>query len=170
MYDEVSTVGITELDKYPVCKCKRYFKQCIETDVLYIPSQKPCVESIDEVNIKMCVDNIKVIKTILGPKLIVCGTKKIKIMYTANNCEQSVHSAHWTIPFCEFVLIDERCYNKCYNCLRDVFIGVEHVCVGLRSSKCLECCSIYIICPQTNLMTTCYNQGYDNRCEPVAKL
>lgn len=155
MYEDVSTVGITDLDNYPICKCKRYFKQCMQSDTLRIPPQKPCVESVNEVNISICVDETKIIKTILGPKLIIHGTKKLKVIYTASNEQQSVHSAHWIIPFCEFILINTECFNKCGSNIKDVFIGVENVSIRCIEPKLLEICVLYIICPKINSNTLC---------------
>lgn len=121
MYDDISIVGITEMNHYPVCKCKKYFKQAMEEELLWIPSKKPNIESIDEINVNMCLKDLKIIKTVLGPKIIIHGCKKIKIMYTACNAEQSVHSAHWNIPFYNYILFNNVCYDKCKSCLKDIF-------------------------------------------------
>lgn len=163
MYEEVATVGITDLDSYPVGKCKKYYKQCIEIDSVCIPHQKPCVESVNDINVKICVNDVKTIQTILGPKLIVKGTKNIKVMYTANNCEQSVHSAHWSIPFCEFILLDEKCYKNCCSCISEVFVGVEYVCVRKIKDRYLDCCILYILCPHIKGTCTCCEHS-ENKC------
>lgn len=162
MYDDISIVGITDIESYPNGSCKKYFKQCIENDTLRIPPQKPCVESINEINVSICLNDVKVIKTILGHKLIIHGTKKIKIMYTARNPEQSVHSAHWSISFCEFILLDGLCFEKCHENIRDIFIGVEDVFVENVSSRYIDICVLFIICPSIRPSVPCHN--YD--CKP----
>lgn len=101
-------------------------------EIVDIPPQKPDVEGIIEVH--SCVDIIsqRVIKTPLvngytplggkfipgnnipngectnltGRKLIIEGLLKQKIIYTAAVDEQTVHSAHFTIPFSVFIIVD----------------------------------------------------------------
>ncbi|UWD50445.1 DUF3794 domain-containing protein [Clostridioides difficile] len=102
-------------------------------EIVDIPSQKPDIEDIVEVH--SCVDIIsqRVIKTPLvngytpvgqspiagedisngectnltGRKLIIEGILKQKIIYTAAVDEQSIHSAHFNIPFSVFIIIDK---------------------------------------------------------------
>lgn len=102
-------------------------------EIVDIPAQKPDMESI--VSVQSCVEIIsqRVIKTpivqsytddnntcilsedirnsectkLTGRKLIIEGLLKQKVIYTALRDEQSVHSAHYTIPFSVFVIVDK---------------------------------------------------------------
>lgn len=148
MLENIIITGITNLNSYPSCRCKNYCKQCMETDFLCVPDEKPNIESINEVKVSMCVEDFKIFDTILGPKLLVNGVKNIKIIYTANNCEQSLHSSHWNIPFCEFVLLKDIPYDECCSLINNVFIGVENVCVKHYDKKLIDLSVLFIICPK----------------------
>lgn len=102
-------------------------------EIVDIPVQKPDMEGIVEVH--SCVEIIsqRVIKTpvvkgytkadgtqvlgenisnsegtnLTGRKLIIEGLLKQKIIYTAAVDEQSLHSAHFVIPFSTFIIIDK---------------------------------------------------------------
>ncbi|CEN75679.1 Cna B-type domain-containing protein [[Clostridium] sordellii] len=148
MFGNICITGITPLDKYPNSKCKKYYKQCLNNIMLCLPDEKPEIECINEIYAKLCVDEYTVLNTILGPKVFVKGRQNIKIIYTANNCQQSLHSAHWEVPFCEFVLIKDICYNECQNILDDVFIGLEHICVNEIEENFINLSLLFIICPK----------------------
>lgn len=109
-------------------------------EVLSIPCQKPDVETIEKVFAKVKVISKRVIATpvatvenlegtmLTGFKLIVEGILKQNIVYTADVPEQSVHSAHFDIPFSAFIILpstttleDEFCVNVC---IEDVFVKV----------------------------------------------
>lgn len=154
MLENILITGITPLDNYPVCGCDEFYKQVMENDMLCIPSQKPDIESINELKVSVCLDRFKVIKTILGPKIVIQGVKHIKAIYTADNCEQSLHSAHWEIPFCEFALIEGVSYDRCLKTVMDVFIGIEEACVKCYDKRTIDISILYIICPQIR-------KGYD---------
>lgn len=175
MLDNILITGITDLECYPPASCTKYCKQCIQNDFLSIPDEKPDVESINEIKVNICVEEFEVFKTILGPKLLLSGMKKVKILYTANNCQQSLHSAHWCIPFCEFVLLKNLNYDKCFNAINQVFIGVENVCMKYFNRRAIDISLLFIICPefQSNYFDTpkkntdnCMNNYYNSRQNP----
>lgn len=100
-------------------------------EIVSIPTQKPDIESVVEVH--SCIDIIssRVIKTpvvtgytndanveipgedipnsectrLTGRKLIVEGILRLKVVYTANVSEQSIHSASYTTPFSTFIIV-----------------------------------------------------------------
>lgn len=109
-------------------------------EVVDIPCQKPDVETISTVY--SCVDIIsqRVIKTpilqdptitnwegtlLTGRKLVIEGILKQKIVYTAAVDEQSMHSAHFEIPFSVFIIVDEDTSLsqtfKLDTCIEDIF-------------------------------------------------
>ena len=172
MLDNILITGITDLECYPPISCTRYCKQCIQNDFLYVPDEKPDIESINEIKVSVCVEDFEVFKTILGPKLLLNGQKKIKILYTANNCQQSLHSAQWCIPFCEFILLKNLHYDKCFNDINNVFIGVENVRMKYFNKRSIDISLLFIICPefQSNCFETnrkapdnCSNGYYGSR-------
>ena len=102
-------------------------------EIVDIPTQKPDMEGIVEVH--SCVEIIsqRVIKTpvvmgytntagnfisgenipnaectnLTGRKLIIEGLLKQKVIYTADDDEQSLHSANFEIPFSTFIIIEK---------------------------------------------------------------
>ena len=143
----INITGITRLDCYPQAIDERFCKQTMENDVVSVPCKKPDIESINEVKVCVTIDCFDVIDTFLGPKLIVKGTKSIKILYTANNHQQSCHSAHWDIPFCDFVLLKGLQFDSCCNSVKDVFVGVESVIVKDFDCRHVDLSILYILCP-----------------------
>lgn len=144
--ENISITGITPLDYYPNSKCIINNKQNMQTIDVCVPCEKPEIEEIEEVKVNICSTKFKIIETILGPKLIFNGIMKIKVIYTANNCEQSLHSAHWEISFCDFILLDNLC-NTSYdiNCA-DLFAGLEDVCINYYDCRLINLSILYIIC------------------------
>ena len=145
--NQINITGVTRLDCYPPHIEERYCKQNLENDIVCIPSQKPDIESINEVKVGLCIDHYEVIDTCLGPKLILKGTKSIKVLYTADNHQQSCHSAHWEHSFCDFVLLKGLNYDQCCNSVKGVFVGLESVIVKDFDCRHVDLSIIYIICP-----------------------
>ena len=146
----ITLTGITPLEEYPISNFKKYYKECLENDVLYVPLAKPAIKCIDSVNVNICIENHRIIDTVLGPKLIINGFKNIKVIYTADNCENSLHSSHWCIPFCEFILLKDLCVYDHNNVINYIFVGVENVCVKYYCNKFVDMSTIFVICPQLN--------------------
>lgn len=147
MYEGILTTGITELNSYPKVKCTNYCKQTMETDLLTIPFEKPVIESINEVRVNICIEDTHIINTLLGPKLILNCVKNIKVVYTANNAEQSLHSSYWKIPFCDFILFNDISYDDCLSLIKNVFLGIEDICINNCNDKLINISVLYIICP-----------------------
>lgn len=102
-------------------------------EIIDIPDQKPDIEGIVEIHSCIEIISQRVIKTpvvngytgadgvfipgedipnsectnLTGRKLIVEGLLKQKIIYTAAVEEQSVHSAHFAVPFSTFIIIEK---------------------------------------------------------------
>lgn len=143
--ENIYITGITPLEYYPCSKNIIETKQNMQNIDICIPCQKPDIESIEELKVSVCTEKYKVIDTMLGSKLILNGVVKIKIIYTANNCEQSLHSAHWDIPFCDFVLLENMCTCDNQDEL-DLFVGLEDVCVNYNNSRDISLSVLYIVC------------------------
>lgn len=86
-------------------------------EVLTIPCVKPEIESIDKIYINSKIISTKVIATpeptipnqegltLTGRKLLVEGLLCQTLVYTADECEQSVHSAHFNMPFSTYIVL-----------------------------------------------------------------
>lgn len=93
------------------------FKQMSVEEYLYIPEEKPDVEQINGVTGIIEIVKCSVIETgkitsqegqkLRGYKLIVHGVLRQIVEYTACEPEQSVHSAHYDIPFSTFIVLPE---------------------------------------------------------------
>lgn len=91
------------------------FKQLHKEEVVKIPPQKPDVEQLLNTLVDIEITNTKVINTITGVslegqtltgyKLIVEGILNQKIEYVADEPEQSVHAAHYRVPFSTFIVL-----------------------------------------------------------------
>ena len=130
----ISTVGAfcqDKLEKVLQCNPKSdEWVECYIPEIVDIPEQKPDIEDI--VSVSSCIELIsqRVIKTptvsdavqngvlvpgekipnsectnLTGRKLIIEGLLKQKIVYTAAVPEQTLHSAHFEIPFSVFIIV-----------------------------------------------------------------
>lgn len=116
--------------------------------VVCIPKFKPDVEQIDKILAKVSVTSKRIIKTpkgsknaegqtLTGRKLLLDGDICLTVIYTADEPTQSVHTAHFCIPFSTYIVIEcdadyldsycvtpciEDIYAKVFNC-RDLFIN-----------------------------------------------
>ena len=166
MFNCINISGITKMDCYPPYFEERHCKQSLENDIVCIPTQKPDIESINEIKVGLCIDGYEVIDTCLGPKLILKGTKSIKVLYTADNQQQSCHSAHWELSFCDFILLKGLHYENCCNLIKGVFIGLESVVVKDFDCRHVDLSIIYIVCPVLEPKKKSYTKDRNETNEP----
>lgn len=121
----------------------KIWTQIFIPEVLCVPPQKPDIEQIISVNAQIEIISQRVIKTpklisgttlvpsveglfSTGRKLVIEGILRQKVIYTAANPQQSIHSAHFDIPFSAFmVLPQDTLISTRYNievCIEDVYI------------------------------------------------
>lgn len=91
------------------------FKQISIDGNLCIPEIKPDIEEINDIKVEAEIVECHVIstpvtisnegQTLSGYKLIVRGILKELLEYTSETEEQSVHSAHYSIPFSSFIIL-----------------------------------------------------------------
>lgn len=84
-------------------------------ETLDIPVAKPDIEQIIKVKSELVITSTKVIKTpvavsldeqvLTGWKLIVEGELKQTVQYVADEPTQSVHGAHFDVPFSTFIVL-----------------------------------------------------------------
>lgn len=120
-------------------------------EVLIIPCTKPEIESLMSVTTNVDIISQRVVRTprfevagtivenneglaLTGRKLIIEGVLRQKVIYTAAKKDQSVHAAHFDIPFSVFIVIKEETpLNEKYKidtCIEDVFaciIGCKQI-------------------------------------------
>lgn len=103
-----------------------YWKQMHISETLQIPTQKPNVERVNSMDISVAIFKKHVIQTprtyddsvtppvplpniegkvLTGRKLIIEGQLCQKVVYTADVPEQSVHSAHFYVPFSSYIVV-----------------------------------------------------------------
>lgn len=128
-YDGIADI----LPEYP----NKYgaFKEFSIEETLEIPSVKPDIEQILKISVAVIIKCTKIIETpqgislegqiITGRKLIVKGRLNQIVEYVADEVTQPVHAAHFSIPFCTFIVIPEdyeedSVYVSSY--IEDIFI------------------------------------------------
>lgn len=106
-----------------------YWKQMHITESLQVPAQKPSIEVINSVDVWVNILRKQVIKTprsyddtgatpvalpnlegklLSGRKLIIEGQLCQKVVYTALETSQPLHSAHFYVPFSSFIVVPEE--------------------------------------------------------------
>lgn len=128
---------------------EKTWTQIFIPEVLCIPEQKPDIEQLMSVTAIPEIFSQRVVKTpvsgtydpiakkftadpnqegtnITGRKLVIEGILKQKVIYTAAVEQQSVHSAHFDVPFSAFIILP---YNtpltqkyKIEACIEDIFV------------------------------------------------
>lgn len=94
------------------------FKQLTVQENLTIPAAKPDIEQIIRVMAETTITSTKIIKTptgtskegqkLTGRKIIIEGMLHQKIEYVADEPTQSVHAAHFKIPFSTFIVLPKN--------------------------------------------------------------
>ncbi len=138
----IQVQGITPSHQYPLFPLKHPCKQVSQTDNLSVPCQKPEMKDIIEVIVSLSIATFKIISTSQGDKLIIDGLRHIKILYTADNDSTSVHSAHFDVPFCEFILLKTPCREVL--CIEN---AIEHIVAHQISCREFAVCTIVLLCP-----------------------
>lgn len=94
------------------------FKQISVDEYLSIPKQKPEMEGINNINATVDILSSHIIMTpkdksyesqnLTGYKLIVHGVLNQVVEYTALDEKQSVHAAHYNVPFSSFIVLPDN--------------------------------------------------------------
>lgn len=115
-------------DTTQVISLTPYWKQMYISESLQIPEQKPDIEQINSIDVSVDIIRAEVIKTprsyddtgavpvampnlegrrLSGRKLIIEGQLCQKVVYTALETSQPLHSAHFYVPFSAFIIVPE---------------------------------------------------------------
>ena len=128
--ENVNVVGLypeNKIENLLSCFPTNSWTQFFISEIVDIPCKKPDVEGVVSVHSDITIISQRVIKTpvvtkngfpdynttnsectkLTGRKLIIEGILRQKIVYTAAVDEQSLHSAHFSIPFSVFIIIPQ---------------------------------------------------------------
>jgi hypothetical protein len=113
----VDIVGLCNPDDIDL-SVYNFWTEIVVDESLILPEQKPDIEQINSVNISVQITRKKVIPTpisngtnnegkiVTGRKLIVEGLLCQSVSYTALVASQSIHTAHFQVPFSAFIVVD----------------------------------------------------------------
>lgn len=99
----VDIIGITDPADYPIITTANPHVQYIAQETLVVPTAKPDVEQVNSLMVEATITDARPIVTPVGIKVVIDGMINQKIMYTANDLVQSVHTVHDQYPFCTFI-------------------------------------------------------------------
>ena len=138
-----------------------YWMQLYIPETLSIPVQKPNAESINAVNISVKILRSEVITTpssfplenvegkiLTGRKLIVEGQLCQLVDYTANDIEQSVHSAHFYVPFSAYIVVPE---TITFTAADNTTTTLDSLNVDFQVNACIEDLSVQLLDERTIL-------------------
>ena len=133
----IEVIGLCDSSKIDLTTDRTWTELSIP-ELLSIPCQKPDIESLNKVFVAVKILSKRVIETpvaagenlegtkLTGRKLIVEGLLRQKIVYTAAVPTQTVHSAHFDVPFSAFIILDSDAFvdeEFCLDvCVEDVFV------------------------------------------------
>ncbi|MCF8010377.1 MAG: DUF3794 domain-containing protein [Clostridiales bacterium] len=123
----------------------RIWTQKFIPEILCIPEEKPDIEQLLNITSQVKILSSKVIKTPVlivdeapvpilnqestqttGRKLVIEGLLRQKIIYTAAVEKQSVHAAHFDVPFSAFIVLPpDTPLNRKFKvkaCIEDIFV------------------------------------------------
>lgn len=120
---------------------KTICKEFIKEKTLKIPKQKPKIEQLAKKIIKPVITSFKVIKTREKRRKVLIQGKIIeKLFYVADKPEQTVHSAKFKFPFCNFIKLPPKVKR-----VKEVKVNIEDVIVQLvKKRKINQCILIFI--------------------------
>lgn len=155
----VNIIGIADPSEFPLITPLNPHTQYVVQETLEIPAAKPDVEQINSVMVEATITGARTIATPVGLKIVIDGELNQKVIYTADDTVQSVHSAHYVQPFCTFIEIPllipvggtvASLLLSLGLTLNDVLVGtpkvlVEDLSVKLLDPRTVEKCTVLFI-------------------------
>lgn len=143
-----------------------YWQQMYTNETLTVPPQKPDIEQINSVDISVNIIRKEVIKTprsysdttppvaepnlegklLSGRKLIIEGQLCQKIVYTANDPTQPVHSVDFFIPFSSFIVVPE---SVTFTNQNGTSVTIDSLNVNYSVNSCVEDVFVSLVDPRT---------------------
>ncbi|MCT4508395.1 MAG: DUF3794 domain-containing protein [Tepidibacter sp.] len=157
--------GLCSAEKLENMDTGTTWTQVFIPEVLCIPEQKPDVEQVASIVARVEIISQRVVKTpifkledgtilennegtkVTGRKLVIEGILRQKIIYTADVKEQSMHSAHFDVPFSAFIILEEDASlvdrYSIQPCIEDIFVCrvskrqiFKNVTLFIKATKC----------------------------------
>lgn len=142
-----------------------YWKQMYIPECLPVPCQKPNIEEITSVDIAVDILRSEVIMTpisfttdtiptpvpnyegklLTGRKLIIEGQLCQKIEYTAADTVQSIHSAHFYVPFSSYIIVPQEIT---FTSADGVTVTLDSLDVNYQVNTCVEDVVVYSPTPR----------------------
>lgn len=160
--DLIEIVGVDE--EFPSFDASDYWTQISIPETITIPEEKPDIEQIVKITAKVDIISQRIVKTpiscapnlageyLTGKKLIIEAFLNQKVFYVADLAQQSVHAAHFKVPFSTFILIpcetDMKTKFRIDSYIEDVFVKEADkrnifknvtLCLHAVSTDC-QCC------------------------------
>lgn len=142
------------------------FSQFNLENTLCIPELKPDMAQIVKVDMELSTGSYHIVKTpvgtslegqiLTGNKLIVCGLLNLRIIYISTNDNQSVHSAHYEIPFCEFIVLPDSFAPSTPLAVESY---VENMFVEQTSERCFFSCATVFLNVKFCARKQCNQEG-----------
>ena len=116
--NQYNVVGLGDVSSFDQESSPSAWTQTTVSEILPLPDCYPDIESIERVYVNPVVEQVRFVKTpvpeveeeegftITGNKVIVDGSLCQTIVYTAADCEQSLHSINFKYPFCVSVMLE----------------------------------------------------------------
>ncbi len=144
----IGVAGICDLGAINFRKgVDNFWTQISVQERLTIPEIKPEIEQITSTNVAVRIIRKKVVVTpstgfcpnfegrkLTGRKLIVEGEICQTVSFTADRCEQPVHSAHFAIPFSAFITVPKKVWVAHNNCEKEI----DSLHINFQVNACLE--------------------------------
>lgn len=128
-------IGLCDVENFPTPTTGSW-TQITVPEILPLPDCYPEIENIERIYVKVGIESTKIINTptpsatnvegdmLTGKKLIVDGVICQTVVYTANTCEQSLHSINFKYPFCAAIVLDttDEATDYCIqSCIENVY-------------------------------------------------
>lgn len=159
--NHIDICGITPRCNLPKCSCKYPCKELCETHKFCIPICKPDIENILQLFIDTSIKKSNILDTPMGKKFVIYGNIHTKILYVANTSCQSVHSAHFDIPFCTFIMIGNITRE-----ITDVCLFIEDAFITQLDSENFSVSMLVLVYPLLKKKDHCINcnDGCNENC------
>lgn len=141
----IEIIGVTPISHFPKFPQHHPCTEFCEIDKIQIPFKKLKNKSIQQVCLKVCIDSFKIICTPAGKKLVINGTKQLKVLFSphcTHHPHQSIHFIDFDIPFCTFILLKDISDEVVQICSI-----VEDISLNCSDPRYLTVTSIIFICP-----------------------
>lgn len=140
MRDLIQYEGISSI---PACTTTQDYKQSNLQGILCVPVAKPDVEQVVRVWGKIDVQHYEIVATpvgtsvegqqLTGCKMMIVGELSFKVQYVACDATRTVHTAHFMVPFCDYIILPKS-FNRQFYMKPQAFI--EDIHINMMNCRC----------------------------------